>query len=334
MQEYCPDCLARIREQQQQVVSTSQLIRRFPITPSLIAINVLVFLAMILRGSSVWNPSGQQLVDWGALFGPLTLSDQWWRLFSSMFLHIGIVHLALNMWCLWNLGILAESLLGRWTYLASYLATGAGAGLLSLAVKPLQVSAGASGAVFGLAGVLITGLYFSKLAVPRSALQGTIRSVGLFAFYNLIIGFSIPAINNTAHLGGLGTGLLLGLAMAPVLSRPRDQRATGNLAIIIVASLLLVGGFLTVRHLQEHIVSINRANDLLLNKNYSGALAELQQTAARKPDNSRVQEMLGYAYQMNNDRANAIAAYEHALQLDPNLKFARNRLAELKSSQP
>src|SRR5205807_4337580 len=122
-QEYCSQCQAKIQEQQRQMAST-QLVGRFPITTGLIAINVLVFLAMVLRGVSLWNPSGRQLVDWGALYGPFTLNEQWWRLLSSMFLHVGVVHLALNMWCLWSLGLLAESLLGRWTFLASYLATG------------------------------------------------------------------------------------------------------------------------------------------------------------------------------------------------------------------
>jgi rhomboid protease GluP len=230
------------------VASTDSLVRRMPVTVAFIAINVLIFLAMVVRGISPLNPTGQQLLDWGAL-SPLALGDQWWRLFTSMFLHIGVIHLALNMWCLWNLGLLAESLLGRWTYLASYLATGVGAGLLSLALKPLRLSAGASGAVFGLAGVLLTALYFAKLAIPRSALQSTIRSVALFAFYNLVIGFSIPAINNTAHLGGLVTGLLIGLAMAPVLSRPKDQRANAKFAVMTVTFLLLLGGLLAVRHI-------------------------------------------------------------------------------------
>jgi len=246
--EYCPQCQAQFQAQPKQVASTDSLVRRMPVTVAFIAINVLIFLAMVVRGISPLNPTGQQLLDWGAL-SPLALGDQWWRLFTSMFLHIGVIHLALNMWCLWNLGLLAESLLGRWTYLASYLATGVGAGLLSLALKPLRLSAGASGAVFGLAGVLLTALYFAKLAIPRSALQSTIRSVALFAFYNLVIGFSIPAINNTAHLGGLVTGLLIGLAMAPVLSRPKDQRANAKFAVMTVTFLLLLGGLLAVRHI-------------------------------------------------------------------------------------
>ena len=259
-QNICPDCRAAIADRspsQNPLPGRRSLnLAMMPVTSVIIGINLIVFVAMVFSGVSLLEPQNADLIRWGANTGAHTLSVQPWRMLTSNYLHVGLIHILLNMWCLWNLGVLAESLLGRWTYLASYLATGAGAGLLSLAVKPLQVSAGASGAVFGLAGVLLTGLYFSKLAIPRSALQGTIRSVGLFAFYNLIIGFSIPAINNTAHLGGLVTGLILGLAMAPVLSRPKDQRAIGNLAIITVASLLLLGGFLTVRHLQEHIVSL------------------------------------------------------------------------------
>jgi rhomboid protease GluP len=304
-----------------------------PVTIALIAINILVFLLMVLRGISPLSPTGRQLLDWGALFSS-ALGGQWWRLVTSMFLHIGFIHLALNMWCLWNLGLLAESLLGRWTYLASYLATGVGAGLLSLALNPLRLSAGASGAVFGLAGLLITGLYFAKLAIPRSALQSTIRSLAFFAFYNLVIGFSIPAINNTAHLGGLGTGLIIGLAMAPILSRPKDQRAHGKLAVMTVTFLLLFGGLLAVRHINDYAVSFDRANDLLTNNDYAGALAELQRAAARKPGNSQVQEMLGYAYEMNNDRAHAMAAYERALQLDHNRRLASTRLRELKQAVP
>src|SRR5207302_10180954 len=128
-----------------------------------IVINILVFLVMALNRISPIHPTTDQMLHWGAQFGPFTLGGQWWRLFSSMFLHNGIIHLGLNMWCLWNLGLLAESLFGRWTFLAIYLATGVGADLFSLSWNASRVSSGASGAIFGLAGALITGLYFARL---------------------------------------------------------------------------------------------------------------------------------------------------------------------------
>jgi rhomboid protease GluP len=256
MQEYCPTCQAAIEAQRKQVVSTRQLVFRLPITSTLIVINILVFLAMVLKGISPIDPSVDQMLHWGAQFGPFTLGGQWWRLFSSMFLHHGILHLGLNMWCLWNLGLLAESLLGRWTYLAVYLATGIGADLLSLAWDPMRVSAGASGAIFGLAGVLITSLYFTRLAVPRDQLRGILRSVVVFAVLNLAIGFGLAVVDNMAHLGGLLTGLAIGLALAQVLSRPKEQRAPGKLIVMIAAVVVLAVGAVVVQHEQAYAIPL------------------------------------------------------------------------------
>jgi membrane associated rhomboid family serine protease len=334
VQQYCPQCAAQIAEQQKQAVSTSQLFRRFPVTTGLIAVNVLVFLTMVLNKVSPTNPTTEQMLNWGAQYGPRTLDGEWWRLVSSMFLHNGVIHLGLNMWCLWSLGPLAESLYGRWTFLAIYLATGLGADILSLSWDPLRISSGASGAIFGLAGALITGLYFARLSVPRSQLAGMIKSVVLFAGINLAIGFSIKIIDNMAHLGGLVTGLAIGLAMAPVLSRPRDRRASAKLAVMAIAAVVLVSAVFAVKQAQAYAVSYGRGEHLLEIKDYPGAVAQLTQAASRKPNDARVQQLLGYAYQLNHDISNAIVAYQRALQLDPTLKFARNRLEELKRSQP
>ena len=138
-----------------------------PLTAVLVGINVLVFIAMVVKGASVTQPTADQILRWGANFGPLTLTGQWWRLLTAMFVHIGLVHLALNMWCLWELGLLAEYLYGPKTFLALYLMSGLAASIVSLARNPLVVTAGASGAIFGLAGALIATLYLGKLAAPR-----------------------------------------------------------------------------------------------------------------------------------------------------------------------
>ena len=129
-----------------------------PLTAVLVAISVLIFIAMVAKGASVTQPTSDQLLRWGANFGPLTLTGQWWRLLTAMFVHIGLVHLALNMWCLWQLGLLAEYLYGPKTFLALYVMSGLAASIVSLARNPLVVTAGASGAIFGLAGALIATL--------------------------------------------------------------------------------------------------------------------------------------------------------------------------------
>lgn len=333
-QEYCPTCQAAIEAQRKQVVSNRQLIRRLPITFTLIVINILIFLVMVVNRVSPIQPTADQVLQWGAQFGPLTLGGQWWRLFSSMFLHYGILHLGLNMWCLWNLGLLAESLLGHWTFLAVYLATGIGADLLSLAWDPMRVSAGASGAIFGLAGVLITGLYFAKLAVPRDQLRGILRSVVVFAGLNLAIGLGLAIVDNMAHLGGLVTGLAIGLAMAPALSRPREQRTSRKLAVMVVAVVALAAGVILVQHEQAYAVFFDRGRDLIDRQNYSEAISQLKQAAFLKPKNARIYEMLGLAYLLNKDESNAIAAFERTLQLDPSRTFARKRLQGLRHGPP
>lgn len=333
-QEYCPTCLAKIREQEQQAVSNIELFRRFPITTGLIAINILVFVIMVLNGISPIQPTTDQILHCGAQYGPLTLNGDWWRLFSSMFLHNGVIHLGLNMWCLWSLGLLAESLYGRWTFLAIYLATGIGADLLSLSWDALRISAGASGAIFGLAGALITGLYFARLSVPRSQLKGMIRSVVVFAGLNLAIGFGVRIIDNMAHLGGLVTGLVIGLAMAPVLSRPREQRQTGKLAVIAVAIAVLVGAVFAVRQAQLYAVYLGRGEQLIEQRDYPAAIAQLKESAARKPTAPLVQLLLGEAYRMNHDPSNAVGAYRRALELKPDLAVARARLRQIEAGQP
>jgi len=124
------------------------------LTHILFGANVAVYLAMAIGSGTVVNFSGHALL-FGANYGPYTLTGQWWRLLTYMFMHGGILHIAFNMWCLWDLGALAESLYGRVTYGAIYIITGAGAGLASVAWNPGVLSVGASGAIFGLYGALI-----------------------------------------------------------------------------------------------------------------------------------------------------------------------------------
>ena len=93
------------------------------------------------RGVVVFDGVGED-----ASYGPLELSTEWWRLFTAMFVHIGVIHIALNMYCLWSLGPLAERLFGRWKFLSLYLLSGVGGNVLSVALHPTLVAAGASGA--------------------------------------------------------------------------------------------------------------------------------------------------------------------------------------------
>jgi membrane associated rhomboid family serine protease len=216
------------------------------LTHVIFGINVAVFLGMALATSSAMDFPGPDLVRWGANFGPYTLSGEWWRLLTSIFVHGGIIHIAFNMWCLWNLGALCESLYGRWTYAAIYLISGVGASLGSVVWNPHVLSVGASGAIFGLAGALIAAFKLGEFSVPRAALSGTLRSLAMFVFYNLIFGAVIGTTDNAAHIGGLITGLILGALIA--LVAPQSDHAPRRVAIFLVVILALTGGAIQLAH--------------------------------------------------------------------------------------
>jgi rhomboid protease GluP len=204
-----------------------------PGTYILLAINIAVFGWMVLHGVSPKDPTTTQLIHYGATNAYLILIGQWWRLLTATFVHVGLLHIATNMWCLWNLGLLGEPLLGPVGLIAVYLITGIAGNLLSLASNVIardgvSVGAGASGAVFGIAGILIVLLSNKKLPIPAFELNRLRRSVIQFAVLNLILGIganftSIVRIDNHAHIGGFLSGLALGVPLLPRMTSGRTR---------------------------------------------------------------------------------------------------------------
>jgi rhomboid protease GluP len=249
-----------------------------------VGINILVFLAMVAHRISFLNPTPHQLLHWGAdNTGAVLIQGEWWRIVTAMFVHVGILHLATNMWCLWNLGLLAEPLLGSAGVLAVYILTGAAGNLLStganwfwfngdwvryhaewasrhfpgMALDPrlvFPVGAGASGAVFGIAGALIVLLKSDRLPVPPAELRKLRRSVIYFAAINMVLGLSIGFgtlvahsglnIDNMAHLGGVLCGLLFAAPLVPRFGSPRPLFLSRlRIAIVMVTGILVLFGF-------------------------------------------------------------------------------------------
>lgn len=235
---------------------------RPPITTALVGINLAVFVAMLFSGVSLVQPSPQQLLQWGANWGPLSLGPQPWRMLTSNYLHIGIIHIFFNMWCLWNLGWLAERVFDRWTYLLIYLSCGLAGSLASLWWHPLVIGAGASGAIFGVAGALIAALYLGHLPIPKSAMQGTLKSLLAFAGYNLFFGAVGAGIDNSAHIGGLLTGLALGVAMAKHLTASTEDRGRWRWYVFVVAALVLLLAHGYVRQHRGSIVPAQQQSTL------------------------------------------------------------------------
>src|SRR5215472_7553004 len=203
----------------------AQTAYQFPVTVALLTINVFVFAAMVLRGVSLSNPDLLQLTHWGADFGPLSLGTQPWRILTSNYIHIGLIHLFVNMWALWQLGRVAERIFKASTYFVIYTASGISGSLLSLLHNPMVVSAGASGALFGIMGALIAALYLGKLPFPKPARDGLLKNLLWVAVINLGLGASIAGIDNAGHVGGLVMGLALGAIIGPHLMQEPIRRA-------------------------------------------------------------------------------------------------------------
>jgi rhomboid protease GluP len=151
------------------------------------------------------------------------------------------------MWCLWDLGRLAESIYGHWTFAAVYLITGLAASLASLFWNPLVMSVGASGAIFGIAGALVASFYLGEFSLPRAAITGTLRSVVMFVGYNLFFGAIIAHTDNAAHIGGLLMGLLLGALIARVA--PQSDDVGRRVGVLFVGLLAVFAAAVWLRHL-------------------------------------------------------------------------------------
>jgi len=297
--------------------AAGQIAYQFPVTTVLLGINVLVFVAMVLRGVSVSHPDNQALLNWGADFGPLSLGTQPWRILTSNYVHIGFVHILVNMWALWQLGRVSERIFRRWPYFVIYTASGISGSLLSLLHDPMIVSAGASGALFGLVGALIAALYLGKLPFPKPARDSLLKNLVWVAVINLGLGASIPGIDNAGHVGGLVMGLALGAIIGPHLMEEPAPRAFYNRLVLIAAAFLLVGFWSLVKQKRGYVADIEKARQAIGKGHADEAIRELQIAIARDPNNIEALNMLAQAYLGKNDSTNAQHTLQRVIQLDP-----------------
>ncbi|MFF5231091.1 rhomboid family intramembrane serine protease [Dactylosporangium sp. NPDC000521] len=228
------------------------------VTITLIVINVLVFLAGVISSGSTQSVAGGGM---GGLFGDGTPLHEWgslvtynsrqisateaqiipgglidgdyYRLFTSMFLHYGVFHLLMNMWALWVLGRPLEAMLGRVRFAALYLVAGFGGSVaVYLFSNPLAQTAGASGAIFGL---------FAALIIVLRKMRRSVAGIVPVLVLNLVLTFSIDGISIAGHLGGLvaGAAAAAGLAYAPRQHRTMIQ-STALVAVVLVLAVLTV----------------------------------------------------------------------------------------------
>ena len=344
--ELCKDCLARAAAPPQPIPSavatsgetaapTQFRVRRqvsyrdFPITSFLLGANVLVYIAMVVTGVSPVEPSTAALLKWGADFGPYTLGGQPWRVLSSAFVHGGIIHIGFNMWCFWDLGRMSERVFGKWPYLLIYLFTGVSASLLSLLHNPIEVSVGASGAIFGICGALIPALYFGRLPVPKPAIKATLRSLIFFAIFNLFLGASIAHIDNYAHVGGLVFGLLAGLLLSRTLIWQSEARRNVQSAVFVALAALL---FFSWRFVERHngfVVPLYYGSEAATHNDLKTATADYARAIAMRPDIAELHFILAEAYAKQQQFDKAVPELKKSLELNPRQPLAQSELCDV-----
>jgi membrane associated rhomboid family serine protease len=205
------------------------------VTKTLIAINVLIYLANLAQGSSFGRTSGS-LFEKGALFirvpfYPGGLAEgEWWRLLTAAFLHGSIIHLGFNMFVLWFIGAPVEQAIGRGRFLALYIVSGLAGSAGALLFDPYAVTVGASGAIFGILGAALV------LEWQRSYVLGG-QALGLIVV-NLVLTFAIPNISIGGHLGGLAGGALSMFALSRF---GRTHAIYGRPGLVGVLGLIAVG---------------------------------------------------------------------------------------------
>jgi Uncharacterized membrane protein (homolog of Drosophila rhomboid) len=205
-------------------------------TPLLIYLNIFVFLLMILSGTNLFEPQIDTLVQWGGNIRFLTKNGQIWRLFTSLFLHAGILHLVFNMYALLYVGSVLERVVGKNKFISAYLISGIVASVVSLITHENIVSVGASGAIFGLFGVLLALLIFKEFRFADISARNLLLNISFFVVYNIIYGFSNAGIDNSAHIGGLFGGFIIGVVYCLIAKEKIKPLLAYSLMIVLVSS--------------------------------------------------------------------------------------------------
>lgn len=233
--------------QESQVKSFFGFRKQFRATPAIILINALVYLLMVISGVHFFSPESAEILQWGGNIRTFVLQGDWWRLITCCFVHIGILHILLNMWALYNIGFFLERMIGSWRFVFAYLIAGIAGSLNSIVWHPATASAGASGAIFGMFGLFLALLTTNIL--EKGFRSSMLQSVLPMILFNLLIGTSAQ-IDNAGHIGGLLSGMLSGYLFAWHYKKPKSK-AINLLSFLIPLILLAISGYFIAQKLPD-----------------------------------------------------------------------------------
>ena len=231
------------------------------------------------------------LLRFGAMYGPFIANGEYWRLFTAMFLHVGLTHLAVNSFALFIFGVQVERLFGHYRFAAIYMLAGLSGSVASFAFNSIGIAAGASGAIFGVLGALVAFFVVRRNMMGEIGRQ-TLTGLLVLVAINLFFGLATPGIDNFAHMGGFIAGFGLGIAFAPqyrpvsnILGIVERMIDTNSLlrkwwvlplaAALLVLGTVLAGAATSENPITQSISHLREARRLLEDGQHSAALDEV-----------------------------------------------------------
>jgi tetratricopeptide (TPR) repeat protein/membrane associated rhomboid family serine protease len=287
---------------------------RIFVTMTIIVINFSVLVGMELAGGST-NP--QVLLRFGAKFNPLIWHGEWWRLFTMMFLHIGFIHFFFNSYALFVLGWAVEPCIGRVRYVALYLLSGISGSLLSTIFSATTISAGASGAIFGVAGAALAGELVRGASFATILRRPYSRGLILFIVVTLAFGFLVRFIDNSAHIGGAIAGFCLGYVF--FAHRAKLPLLVARSRIFLWAFILGFSAAVVLFFHPPKTWQWRYAHALysMYTDNYEAARSELLSVVKHRPDFAPAHSLLAEIYSRFHDYERAVQELRIANRLDP-----------------
>ncbi len=231
-------------------------IKDHEITFLLIAINIIIFIIMVLRGVDPLNPTVSDIIDWGGSVKGYITGGEWWRLLSAQFVHIGILPLLANLFGLYFIGLMVETILGKLKFLIAFLCAGLLASLMSIIWQPEGVIAGASGAILGMYGVLFA--FATTHYINKKFPWVWLICIGSYAIFNVIVGL-YGGTDNAANFGGLLSGIIIGYLFYFFHFKKNVARAGGariSVEVLLITGLLI---FLYLRRGKDNSLQFEKA---------------------------------------------------------------------------
>jgi len=289
------------------------------VTLVILGVNLVVFLIMTF---AVGSTSTGVLLDFGASFSPYFRRGEYWRLVMPMFLHVGWLHLLGNSYALFILGPILERVYGYGRFTLLYVAAGMGSSALSMSLSR-NVAAGASGAIFGIAGAMLVTGFLHRDVIPPHWGRAFGRGIIPFIVLTLILGFLEKGIDKWGHVGGLLTGMVLAALipppthdLVPQLGGEQPSQAIIALPVVVVA--------LAMASTAQHYASARDVTRMLQEgvrlrfaHQDAKALECFQAAARRSPRDERPHMMLGALYLHEQQFDRAIQEYSEAVRLSP-----------------